>query len=267
MAKLNFTKTRFRKPLTVGQKTLCGLLLAAITGICFRDADLLQIVRSFDFKALLELARYDGGRCVFMLVMMTGLMFFATVLGHYRTQIDGAKRKPKSNPSYCKVFDKVTRHEIKLPVLRPNAWRALSESLNCMIVKVPDRRRAVWKMEKADEKELTLSATLLYTPEPIGRKRGQMYPRLLRLNARVEGFGVSSKLYLTYSADSPLDLVAVSELIQKTNEVIVSHMMAAETAPACLPEFADSASQLVTADSSDLAHPLGYTFSNQMIEY
>lgn len=264
MAKLNLTSSRFRKPLSVGQKGLGGLMLLAFAGICFRDINLLEVARSFDPKALLELASRDDGLYVFMFVMVTGLM----VVASYRTKIDGAIKKPKSNPSYSKVLDKLTRHEMKLPVLRPNAWRGLSESLDCMLVKVPDRRRAVWKLENTDEKELTLSASLLYTPEAIGRKRAQIYPRMLRLNARVEGFGVSSKVYLSYSVDSPMDLIAVKELIQKTNEAIVSHMMAAETDPARVFEFADSADKLATvAESSDSEHVLGYTFSNQVMNF
>jgi hypothetical protein len=256
-------------PFTLTQKLTFVLLFAAFVGLCWRDSlvSLAEGLRSLDLNQLGALAAYDDGRYVFLFVMFVGLMFFATVLGTYRMKIDGAIKKQKSNPSYLRKFQQLSQQELNVPVLRPNAWRGLSESLDCMIVKVPDRRRAVWKLEDTDEKNLTLSASLLYTPEPIGRKRSQIYPRLLHLNARVEGFGVSSKLYLTYSVDSPMDLVAVKELIRKTNESIVSHMMAAETDPARLSEFVDSINLTASADSNDHVQALGYKFSNQAMNF
>lgn len=268
MAKLKFTKSRSQKVLTTNQKLAVLLLVLAIFAIINRDnlVNLVESSRSLDFNALMSMASYDGGRFVFITVLTLGLLLLATFLGAYRLMVEGAIKKLKSNPSYFRKLEQVCRHELKVPVLRPNAWRGLSESLDCMIVKVPDRRRAVWKLDDADEKNLTLSASLLYTPEPIGRRRSQIYPRSLHVKAHVEGFGVSSKLFLTYSVDSPMDLVAVNEIIQKTNENVVSHMMAAEADPARLPEFADMNNQLIAVDSKDPAQVLGYKFSNQVVK-
>lgn len=269
MAKLKFTKSRFRLPLTTKQKLAIWLVLFAIFGIFNRDnlLELFQSSRSLNFNYLRTLASQDGGQCVFVLVLSMGMMVVMPLLVTYRMLIEGATKKLKSYPAYFRKLKELSHHELKVPVLRPNAWRGLSESLDCMIVKVPDRRRAVWKLDDTDEKNLTLSASLLYTPEPIGRKRSQIYPRSLHLKAHVEGFGVSSKLYLTYSVDSPMDLVAVKELIQKTNESIVSHMMAAEADPARLPEFADTNKQQAEADSNDPVQALGYKFSNQVMNF
>lgn len=257
MAKVKFTRSRSQKPLTAAQRLAFWLALVAIFGFLCRDS------LNLDLNGLRALAAYDDGR-VFMFVLTSGLLALSAV-GGYRMKFGAAIKKLKSNPSYFKKLSAVTHQELTVPVLRPNAWRGLSESLDCMIVKVPDRRRAVWKLEGTDEKNLTLSAFLLYAPEPIGRKRSQIYPRLLHLKARVEGFGVSSKLYLTYSVDSPMDLVAVKELIQKTNETVVSHMMAAETDPARLPEFADSMKLQATDNSADPVQALGYKYSNQVM--
>jgi hypothetical protein len=269
MAKLTLTSSRFRPPMTALSK--CILLVIAISAgwSLFTQLNMGAWFGSQDASNFF--ASDDGAQSVFSIVLFIGMVAFVVPLTTYRTMVEGATKKLKFVPSYGRHLTEISRHELTVPALRPNAWRGLNESLDCMIVKVPDRRRAVWTLEKVNEESRSLSASLLYTPDALGRKAAEIYPRRMHVNARVEGFGVSSKLFLTYTIDSPMDFRSVKELVERTNENIVSHMMAAEvdqTRPSEMEASSDSSNPLTLIETEASSSPaLDYRYSDQVSSY
>jgi len=125
-------------------------------------------------------------------------------------------RKIKARQHANKTFESSLNKTVEVSPLIPVAWPAFKESLDGMIVKVPTKRAACWRVLSSDEDNKKVQALLTYTPEMLGKKVRDLYPRTILLDATVKGVGCRSHLELKFTVLSPMDNQAADKIVAET---------------------------------------------------
>jgi hypothetical protein len=122
--------------------------------------------------------------------------------------------------------------EQTIGLLPPEAWQVVKLALPGLCISVPDLRSSHWELLEENEIKREMRLVLQYVHNPLGIKIWRLYPRRMLCTVKLKGKGVSTKVELTYSADSAMDYRTVYEIIDQTNKEI-SAAMAAEKAVRC----------------------------------